>query len=205
MIKLLNDLRRDEDGIASVELVLSIPILVWALLSTHVYFDAFKAESLSTRANLTVSDMFSREAEVNDDYITGAHSLLEQLSDGGGAPSLRITSYYFDAGNPDTSSDDEYVLVWSQERGDEYVPHTQASLDAVSHRIPIMSNNDKSFLVETHISYTAPFSIGIGPFIPTKLEGIEFSHFTPIRSRFEGELCYVNSVGLRSCAPVDDD
>ncbi|WP_394178113.1 TadE/TadG family type IV pilus assembly protein [Yoonia maritima] len=197
----LSNFRNDETGVASVELILAIPLLVWALLSTYVYFDAFKHESLSTRANLTIADMFSREGVVDDAYFNGTFKLFERLIPKNEEPSLRVTSYYFDQGDPDVETDDQYVLIWSKERGDDYVPHTQPSLDNVSHKLPIMAHGDTSILVETHVPYTAPFTIGIGPFVPTDLEGIEFENFTPIRARFEGEVCFDNGGGNETCKP----
>ena len=71
----------DETGIASVELMLSVPILVWALLSTHVYFQAFRAEAISTRAGLTIADMYSRRAGVNAEYVAGSYELFKVLTE----------------------------------------------------------------------------------------------------------------------------
>lgn len=202
LAKYVQKFKHDEDGVAAVELILSVPILVWALLSTHVYFDAFKTESLNTRANLTIADMFSREGSVNAAFINGAESLLNVLTSERGNPSLRVTSYYFDDGGTDNRTDDDrYILIWSEKRGNYYSPHTNASLAAVSSRLPVMADNDTSLLVETHTPYTAPFSIGIGPFVPTNLEGVEFENFTAIRPRFEGEVCFGDGDVNDTCKP----
>lgn len=192
--------KQDEDGVASVELILSVPILVWALLSTHVYFDAFRSESLSTRANLTIADMYSREGAVNQAFVNGSYSLLTALTSQRGTPSLRVSSYYFDNKGTDSTDDDRYHLIWSEVRGNHYLAHTETTLTNVSNRLPVMAHDDTSLLVETHSPYSAPFSIGIGPFLPTKLENVEFESFTPIRARFDGEICF-ESGGTATCKP----
>ena len=200
-LKKIRDLKNDEDGIASVELVLSVPILVWALLSTHVYFDAFKAESLNTRANLTIADMYSREAVVGSAYVSGTYSLLSALTAANTVPSLRVTSYLFDAGDPTDPDDDEYIVIWSEAHGSKYEPFPRdSSLSEIAHKLPVIADNSTSLLIETNRPYVAPFSIGIGPFIPTDLEGVEFNNFTAIRPRFEGEVCFQDAMGNSRCA-----
>lgn len=49
MTDLIKRFRDNEDGSAAIELVLVTPIITWALLSTIVYFDAFRAETRSAR------------------------------------------------------------------------------------------------------------------------------------------------------------
>ena len=186
---------RDENGVASVELMLSVPILVWALLSTHVYFQAFRAESISTRAGLTIADMYSRRASVNEAYVDGSFELFKVLTDSSttGTPSLRVTSFEFLNGKNRTPADDRLRMIWSKVEGDVYAEHTDGTLNLKLDRIPIMDNQQQGLLIETTTTYTAPFSIGIGPFIPTNLDDVEFSTFTVIRPRFTSKVCFEKS------------
>lgn len=54
--------RKEEEGASqSVEFLLSFPLLVWALLATLQYFDAYRTQLISTKATITIGDMISRE------------------------------------------------------------------------------------------------------------------------------------------------
>ncbi|KJZ19774.1 hypothetical protein TW80_02465 [Loktanella sp. S4079] len=197
----LREFWRDQEGIASVELMLSVPILVWALLSTHVYFDAFRAESLSTRAGLTIADMYSRRDVVNDDYVTGSYRLFNVLTGHkmSGPGNVRVTSFEFLNGENRTPSDDSVRVIWSKVGDVGLVPHTTSSLNNLIDRIPIMDNHQQAILVETSTTYTAPFSIGLGPFMETNLDDVEFDTFTVIRPRFHSQLCFEDSDENTTC------
>jgi hypothetical protein len=183
----------DESGVIAIELLLVIPILVWALLSTVVYFDAFKAESISTRISMTIADMYSREDDVDWDFIHGSRDLLDALSNSDNPPDIRITVYYFDEEN------DRYTRVWSRRDGSYYVNHTNATLRAESDRLPILADGDRAVLVETHTEYSAPFSIGIGPFLETDLDDFSFDTFTTIRPRYTASVCFIKNNGDPLC------
>ena len=51
----------NEDGGLSIEAVLAIPLLVWALTATIVFYDAFKTPHISQKATYTIADMLSHE------------------------------------------------------------------------------------------------------------------------------------------------
>lgn len=177
----------DEDASASIELVLVTPIIAWALLSTIVYFDAFRAETRNARAGLTIADMFSREVNtpvaIGANYIDAAQSLLRTLVETDPNPSIRVTSYSWDGPN------NRYVVRWSQDRGMGQVL-TTADLDLIKDRLPIMANGATSILVETSTEYRAPFALGIAPFTNNNLGPIEMTTFTVISPRFRPAVCF---------------
>uniref|UniRef100_UPI0039B5EE2A TadE/TadG family type IV pilus assembly protein n=1 Tax=Silicimonas sp. MF1-12-2 TaxID=3384793 RepID=UPI0039B5EE2A len=73
--------RRSEDGSLSIETVFALPMLVWAITATFVFWDAFKTLNVSQKATYTVADMLSRETQaINADYLTGMHELFDYLS-----------------------------------------------------------------------------------------------------------------------------
>ena len=189
---LLREFRDDDSGVIAIELLLVIPILVWALLSTLVYFDAFKSESISTRLSMTIADMFSRETDVDWTFINGAHDLLDALSQSDSPPDLRVTLYRI-------NNKGLYVRVWSRNVGSYYSNHTTTTLRAEADRLPILSVGDRSLLIETHTDYSAPFSIGIGPFLETNLDDFSFDTFTVIRPRYEYTVCFIKNNGDPLC------
>ena len=200
--KLFLRFRKDQDGSMAIELLLVVPILLWALLSTFVYFDLFRTESNSYRASLTVADMFSREqTAVDDDYIDGARELLRTLTFSDPDPKLRVTVYRFQG------DDDTYRVVWSEAltstTGSISVPDPDddAAVDGrlndsdlnrldTEDRLPVLASGDRAILIETETRYTAPFDIGLSFFSPTNFEDHTFRTFTVIRPRFNPTLCY---------------
>jgi len=182
---MLHKFLNEEDGSMSIELLLMVPILTWALLSTFVYFDAFRVESNANRAALTLADMFSREeTPITPEYMNSARELLRALTYEEANPDFRVTVYRY------RENQDDYRRVWSQHRGMGGRLNNNALKQLQDEgRLPMMADGDRSILVETRVNYDAPFSIGMGPFIPTNLDDVTFETFTVIRAR-PGTLCW---------------
>lgn len=182
----LRRFKDDEDGVVAVELVLVIPMLVWALLSTLVYFDAYQNEAISTRAGLTIADAISRERNaVDQTYITNLRNVLRVLTRVDANPAIRVTVYRY------RESNDTYIVVWSvDESGDMGGALTTADLQTMRNRLPIMANGDRAILVETRTAYSAPFSTGMGPFFGSGIGNIDFNSMTVITPRFMDTICF---------------
>lgn len=184
VLSALRDFKTDQTGSVSVELCLVTPIMVWALLSTFVYFDAYRAEAMSNRAGLTIADMISRErASVDASYITAMQSLMRTLSESSTDPRIRVTAYRWN------NTDRRYEVQWSHHRGMTQ-SLTTATLAGMVNRLPIMADNARSLLIETEVDYVAPFSMGIGPFSDTNMNPIPLRTFTVISPRFMPSVCY---------------
>jgi hypothetical protein len=190
--------RRHEDGVISIELIFVVPILVWALMSTMVYFDAYRAESISTRAALSVADMYSREeVAISPAFIDGSQEVLRLLSEAGTDPSIRVTVFRYRE-----APDDDFVVQWSQNRdyGDNL---DDADIANLRDRIPRMGNEDRAILVETQVSYFPPFRISTRVSNEKRSDwrnmhwdsaaearSIQFSTFTVIKPRFTNNFCF---------------
>ncbi|WP_108816344.1 TadE/TadG family type IV pilus assembly protein [Loktanella sp. Alg231-35] len=185
LTEFLQEFRDDEDGSMAIELLLVTPILVWALLSTFVYFDLFRVESNSNRAALTMADMFSREAApITPAYLNGAREVLRALTFEEANPDYRVTVYRY------RETQDDYRRVWSKRRGlGAALSNSDLADLKAADRLPLMANNDQAILFETRTEYDAPFSIGLGPFSGTDLDDVTFQTFIVIRPR-EGRLCW---------------
>ena len=71
----------EETGTAIVEMVLMTPIMVYGFLITLQFFDAYRAELISSKAALTIADMYSRETGyIDPTYLNGTRSLLKYLT-----------------------------------------------------------------------------------------------------------------------------
>lgn len=179
----LRRFRDEEDGSMAIELVLVTPILVWALLSTYVYFDVYRVEANSNRASLVLAEMFSREeVPITATYLNSARAVLRVLTYEEANPDFRVTVYRY------RSSDTSYRRVWSRNRG-MGGNLRNSDLVKLEGSLPKMNTIDHAILVETRINYDAPFSIGLGPFTGTDLDDLTFETFTVIRPRV-GRLCF---------------
>lgn len=185
-MQIFEHFKNDERGSMAIELVMVVPIIVWVLLSTFVYFDVYRAESVSNRASLTLADMFSREkTAIDNTYLDGARELLRTLTYSDDNPDFRVTAYRFQA------SDNTYRRIWSRNRGmSPNLTNTDLAALKTAGRLPLLADGDRAILVETNIEYSAPFSIGFGPFTGTDLDDVTFTTFTVIRPRFEPQLCW---------------
>ena len=112
LFKLKDNFTKSERGGLSVEAVFALPMLVWAITATFVFWDAFKTLNISQKATYTVADMLSRETgDVDDDYMTSMHEIFDFLAGEAGENGLRVTVVTL-ATNAVTGND-ELQLVWS--------------------------------------------------------------------------------------------
>lgn len=175
----------EETGTAIVEMVLMTPIMVWGFVITLQFFDAYRAELVSTKAALTVADLYSRETGyIDPSYLRGTRDLLKYLNLSKENPDFRITVFYWD------QDDTKYKVAWSRNRGSK-TNLNNAGLNNFSSQLPLLSNGEKAILVETWTTYKAKYGDGIGTMMGTGLQGnLEFAAFVPIRPRFAPTLCW---------------
>lgn len=85
-------------GSASVELVIVLPLLLWALAATAVFFEGFKARYQSEMAAQTVADILSRETQLfTPDYVDGLNEVFDFLTDSDLPTRLRVSSLIWDS------------------------------------------------------------------------------------------------------------
>lgn len=183
----LRRFRNKEDGVISIELLFAVPLLLWTLMSTFVYFDAFKSRTISTRAALTVADMISREEQaLSPEYIDGTRNLLRALSDSDANPDLRVTVFSY------RQAQDDLQTRWSRNRGySRALSENELKQLWDSDRIPPMADGDVAILLETSTTYTAIANTTIlGPLSTGNLDEIEFTTFTVIKPRYSPFVCF---------------
>lgn len=150
-------LNRDEEGTVTIETVLIFPLLMWTIMVTYVSFDGFRAKNTNVKAAYTVTDMLSRELNcINDDYLDASQRMLNFLSSSAHDVKLRVSVIEFD------EDDDAYKKAWSEHRGGNWSDHTDASINDLSHRIPVLPPDDQLIMVETRMAFEPIFSVGIG-------------------------------------------
>jgi Flp pilus assembly pilin Flp len=169
--------RRDEEGSAAVELMLVLPMLIWALLAVFVFFDAYRTQTTNLKAAYTLGDVLSRETGyITPVYMNSMFELQQFLLGTDQGVRLRVTVFQYDGPN------DRYVVRWSQGRGAAVSPLTTAGLQNIRQFLPNMPNSEVAILTETRVGYVPPAMVGIQP--------INFDDRVVTRPRFAGQLCW---------------
>jgi hypothetical protein len=193
---------RDGRGMLSVETVILLPILLWALVATVVFFDAFRSRNHAQRAAVVVADAISRHtAEFTPQYLEGMNNVYELLSEARRPTRLRVSSLRWSA------EQNDYLVHWSygtrglpplpgntfeRLRNNEYdllVAQFGAdagfSFDSATARAPARNLRDRLppilpgetlILVESFMLYS--------PFANVGLTNMRFDMLVPTRPRF---------------------
>lgn len=99
---------RDTKGSASVELVIILPMLIWALAATAVFFDGFRTRYHAQMAAQTVADIMSRETNLfTASYVDGMNDVFDFLVDRSIPTRIRVSSVIWD------STNERNMLQWS--------------------------------------------------------------------------------------------
>ena len=173
---------RSEQGSLSIEAVLVVPILAWAIVATFVFFDAFKTQYISQRATYTVADMLSREeAAVDADYLAALHEMYNYLANGEGDNTLRVT--VVERKSDEVTGLPYLDLVWSEGVNvAEYV-----NLSVIEDRIPGISVGEQLIVVETEQDWSPAFGVGLADY--------KFYEIALARPRFAPKLCWETTAG----------
>ena len=143
-LSLTRRFRGNEEGSLSIETVFAIPMLVWVIAATFVFWDAFKTLSISQKATYTVADMLSRETNpIDADYMTSMREIFDFLAGDAGDNAIRVT-VVTKTTNP-TTEVEELQIVWSQ--GVDVDAYTD--LDAIRDRLPTMALGEQLIVVES--------------------------------------------------------
>ena len=157
-------LRKDEHGSLSVEAVFAFPMLFWAATATFTFFDAFKAQNTSYRANYVISDMLSREtAAIDINYLNGLHKVFRYMTHTGVENSwIRVSEVTCTA---NCSDENTRVLQWYWSKGVNGARDLDsADLTFYRSKIPLMAYGDHLILVETSREYRPPFAAALTSF-----------------------------------------
>ncbi len=174
----------DDAASMSVEFIMMAPLMIWAFISTLQFFDAYRAELISTKAAITIADMYSREAgNIDPNYLNGTRDLLKFLTLAEDNPDYRVTVFFW------RENQEDYRVSWSRNRGN----HTNMNnddLNLVAGRLPKLVDQERAILIETWTDYTPRYYSGKIPLVgDTALKPLEFSTFI-VTSPREPQLCW---------------
>lgn len=101
-------LARSERGSISIETLIILPILVWALLATVVFFDGFRTRNQTQLAAQVVADLLTRESGMfTKERLEGMNDIFDFIADVRVPTRLRISSVSW------ASAEQRNVLQWS--------------------------------------------------------------------------------------------
>lgn len=168
---------RDERGSISIETMVMLPVMFWALLFGFTVHDSYRKMSLHQKAAFSVGDAISRETAVIDDqYFTGMRDAFEYLSLSQGKTEMRLSQLTFDAVN------NEYRTDWSEVRSDDVSPLTDGEVKNWHDKLPVMLDEERVILLETWSNHEPVFNLG--------LVEDEIRTFVFTRPRYAPKVCY---------------
>lgn len=179
--------RAEETAAVTVEFIMMVPIMVWGFMSTLQFFDAYRAELISSKAALTIADIYSRETGyIDGNYLNGTRSLLRHLTLAENNPDYRVTLFYW------RENRDQYWVRWSRNRGDQ-ISLNHDALNLMAGKLPILSDGERAILIETWTDYTPKYGGGIGYMIGSGLAPLQFKTHVVISPRFSPTICWNNT------------
>lgn len=186
--------RREEDGSIIAETVIMFPTLFAAVLATFVFFDAFRNQAISLKANYTISDAVSRQDFISPDFLENTWNLQRFLTDSPTFTELRISVVQYD------QSADEFTVVWSRQKGlsGDVDNGKLSDIGLVYNQVPSIPDGDVLIVVQTGVDYEPDFSIGLKAFTFDNVV------FTEPRYAKGGQLCWaVNANDPNMICPLN--
>lgn len=163
---------RDERGNMSIETLIVIPLLMFALIGGLTYWNAFNANSRTAKVAYTVGDIMSRHTAVDATDMTYLFDLQNKLLPGNVFErQLRISSICFEDGR--------YTVLWSySESGrDVLALPVLEEADIPVEIMPSMAPQDSVILVELRGSWMPQF-LNYG------ISGARWNNALVVRPRF---------------------
>lgn len=174
---LKDDFARREDGTVSIETMVLVPVMFWALLVGFSIHDAFRTYGLHSKAAYSIGDAVSRETvPIDDAYFSGALDAFEYLAHSQDKTQMRLSQLWFDA------DANEYRRDWSQVKGNTISPLTDSEVRLWHSKLPVMPDNERIVLLETWSEYDPMFNIG--------LTSNDIQTFVFTRPRYAPVVCF---------------
>jgi len=156
--------RSDQKGSLSVEAVFAFTMLLWAATGTYTFFDVYKAQNASYRANYTISDMLSRETDsIGTAYMNGMFKVYRYMTKADVNNSWIRISQVQCLDDCDDGDARELEMEWSHGANGAR-DLTAADFAFYNNLIPLLAQSDRLVLVETSMLYSSPFSSSLVSF-----------------------------------------
>jgi hypothetical protein len=164
----------DGSGVISVEAVLVVPFMIWAIFGVFTIADGFRTMHANVNASYALADALSRMTDpVDAEDVAGLNRLHRILTRASEGTSLRVSVVRQDADRQTPT------LVDSLAAGNRE-PLTSAELQTLLDEIPPMGVGETLILLEAWSRFQ--------PLTSYMLEPMEFRSFVVTRPRFAPQL-----------------
>ncbi|MEZ5796377.1 MAG: hypothetical protein R3D63_02050 [Paracoccaceae bacterium] len=177
----LRRFRDDEDGLVLAEFLIMLPLLIWTFMALFIYWDAFRTINQAQKAAYAVSDLISRQSQIDMTFVNGMQTVTEYLLSNSPDVELRITSVEYD------QETDKMYTVFSRSPGNRMPQLTDPDLNTphFRDRIPVMADNSTVIIVESEVAYEPALNVGI--------VSQDIGNFIVTRPRYEIKICLVGA------------
>lgn len=150
---------QSEHGSISVETVIILPVVAWALMASFTFTDAFRHQTTLQKSVYTAADLVSRASgtALTPEYLNGVYSFMLRINDTPLDVHLRITLIGWD------NAEEEYRVIWSYaDQGNTATVLDDTVLNAAyGAQIPKISVGETLLLTEGLLKYEPPFRVGL--------------------------------------------
>ena len=178
----LREFVRDQDGLASAEMILMLPFYLFCIMGTFTFWDAYDVVNRSQKAAYSVSDLVTRKQDnVTEAYVNGMFSTMQYMM----GPSLpvrtRITSVFY------SESRNRYEVLWSRSSYPGIPRLTTMTLPTIESHLPVMYDGDALIVVEANIEFEP--ILAVAGWAMNDVESGTMRHVIVTRPRFLPKIC----------------
>jgi len=148
-----------QHGAVSAETVLILPVILWALVASVAYTDAFRQQTNLQKSVFTASDLLSRAGGtvVTPEYIEGIFGFMQRMNESKSIIQMRVSLVAWDSEN------DQLRVVWSNaSHAGERGLLRDDDLNAVyAPQIPSVTAGETVLLTEGWLHHLPLFNVGL--------------------------------------------
>jgi len=172
----------DEDGSQTIEFVVMVPLLVWAVISMLAFTDAYRVRAMASDATAVVADTLSRQTTpINNRHLEGLQSVAGKITGQGEAIGIRVTQVGCSR-NCENLSRRVLEVSFSKSKNLEVLDNADFRSGELRDKIPLLSRGDRIVLVETGFTHK--------PILNAGLKESQVNMFQTTRMRFAPQLCW---------------
>ncbi|PVA10248.1 hypothetical protein DC366_08340 [Pelagivirga sediminicola] len=171
--------RSEERGSVTVEAMITLPLLIWAIGATYEFFEVHRYNSARDKASYTIADMISREQDdITPIYLDNAKTVFDTIANDMGANSLRISVIKYN------TDDKTYFIKWSQVRGTDALKQLKTEDVENAHAVlPKLRRGEELIVVESQSIYPPVFKVGMG-------DNLKVRTYVTTSPRFAAQINY---------------
>lgn len=166
---------REERGSVTVEAVITLPLLIWAIGATYEFFEVHRYQSARDKASYTIADMLSREMmPITPTYMDSAKIVFDTIANDNSQNALRVSVIKYD------TDADEYLVKWSEVRGPSLLRAlTTPDVETAHAKLPKMAGGEELIVVDSLAVYPAMFNVGLSDGMRVSTHVVASPRFAP--------------------------